>query len=378
MKKKMVWKLSLAALLFAIMTAVPAAASAATAATIGNKKYSSLDKALAAAKNGQTIKLKKNAEYHTNYFDFVMMRDLSSPKLDKKITLDLNKKKLTVKDHSYATVYTGGQLSINNKMTIKNGTIIGDISAGKKGNLTLSDVKLKPGNLVKWNTISCWQGGKAKVTGCSCPDIKISVSGSKSSMTLAKCSFTGCQSELFLVGAADSNKASLEIRSGNYTAKGTDYLFNIQKSGTVTVKGGTFSAAGEYALNTVWGKMNIKGGSFTGGRAAYTHVLDGGILNLSGGKLVLNVDHVRACVDMSGGSVVNMTGGSITSKGLYSGGIAIDGDGRFGEKAVVTGGTITSKHNFAILGPRACISVGSNARLVVPAGEEKIRYTDQN
>lgn len=106
MRTKKTWKRLLLALICILMFSIPVSASAKTVAKIGSKKYSSLEAAIKKVKNGQTIKLQCNVTLKKH---LVLNRNV-------KYTINLNKKKITMKN------CTGIELN-KGKVTLYNGTI---------------------------------------------------------------------------------------------------------------------------------------------------------------------------------------------------------------------------------------------------------------
>lgn len=122
MRTKKTWKRLLLALICILMFSIPVSASAKTVAKIGSKKYSSLEAAIKKVKNGQTIKLQCNVTLKKH---LVLNRNV-------KYTINLNKKKVTMKNCASIKMQKG-------KVTLTNGTITtsGGLYVNKKASLTV-------------------------------------------------------------------------------------------------------------------------------------------------------------------------------------------------------------------------------------------------
>ena len=122
MRTRKTWKRLLLALVCILMFSIPVFASAKTVAKIGSKKYSSLEAAIKKVKNGQTIKLQCNVTLKKN---LVLNRNV-------KYTINLNRKKITMKNCTGIDLKKG-------KVTLYNGTISTSMGlfVGKKAALTV-------------------------------------------------------------------------------------------------------------------------------------------------------------------------------------------------------------------------------------------------
>ncbi|MBQ9063490.1 MAG: hypothetical protein IJ121_11825 [Eubacterium sp.] len=150
---------------------------AAAAAKIGSRRYKTVAKALYAAKNGDTVKLLRNASYIIDVLD-------KDPIKKKKITINLNHKTLDIM----------GRMRITKK----------------------SNVKIKNGKIITSSPGHFRVEGKSKVTMTNCTletnsGSGFMVSGKKSSLKLNKC--TGL---LDGAGITAEKKASLTVNKGSY------------------------------------------------------------------------------------------------------------------------------------------------------------------
>lgn len=172
-------------------------------ATIGGVGYASLAEAIAAAKDGETVKLLADATY-----DVV---------IDKNITLDLGGKTLTNTNAGKATISVQNSATV----TVTNGTVVGgtsyyniEVVKGSNANLTLIGVTATAGN-----------------TGSSMID----------------------------------NWGTLTITSGTYT--GGLNVVKSEEGSTLVINGGDFTlnyaTSGYTAVIFVYGNTTISGGTFT-------------------------------------------------------------------------------------------------------------------
>ena len=172
-------------------------------ATIGGVGYASLAEAIAAAKDGETVKLLADATY-----DVV---------IDKNITLDLGGKALTNTNAGKATISVQNGATV----TVTNGTVVGgtsyyniEVVKGSNANLTLAGVTATAGN-----------------TGSSMID----------------------------------NWGTLTITSGTYT--GGLNVVKSEEGSTLVINGGDFTlnyaTSGYTAVIFVYGNTTISGGTFT-------------------------------------------------------------------------------------------------------------------
>lgn len=205
-----------------VKEAVSGASSAI--ATIGGVGYASLAEAIAAAKDGETVKLLADATY-----DVV---------IDKNITLDLGGKTLTNTNAGKATISVQNGATV----TVTNGTVVGgtsyyniEVVKGSNANLTLTGVTATAGN-----------------TGSSMID----------------------------------NWGTLTITSGTYT--GGLNVVKSEEGSTLVINGGDFtldySVSNSYnAVIFVYGDTTINGGTFTqslttAGKWAHPQVVATGVV----------------------------------------------------------------------------------------------------
>lgn len=326
-RKSRLWMIMFVALCVALwgMTA-----SAATpAATIGKKQYKSLQAALNAVKNGQTIKLKKNIKVtEGQMIDFTR---------NVKFTLDLNK-------HTVANVVGYGFHIKKGTVTIKNGTIKAgapwkegysggfSVYIEKGARLNITDGTYKNLNLINYGT-AVFSGGKYTF------DYTYSGFANYGTMTLGKieASSTGCGGNDAIVKNLKGGK--LSIKSGKYRAKlhetgagdksGAMAVVYNQEGSTI-ISGGTFTTSGGdngYSTSCLWycnGSLKITKATCKSCRPCIMQVYDYNYLGINGeltGKLTIDGgDFTTTDADASTLSIngtVKINGGTIkaTAKG---------------------------------------------------------------
>lgn len=213
-------------------------------AEIGSQGYESLQEAVAAAQNGQTVTLLDDATE-----DVV---------ISKGITLDLGGKTLTNTNTGKATIsVTGGTV------TVKNGNVVGgtdyyniEVTKGSNANLTLTDVTATAGN-----------------TGSSMID-------NYGTLTITSGTYTGG------LNVVKSEEGSvLNISGGTFTretAPRWGITGTVLVYGTTTITGGTFNekSTSTNARVVVTGRVDgydsityVKGGTFNGnGNNVFHHL----------------------------------------------------------------------------------------------------------
>ncbi|MDY5022335.1 MAG: hypothetical protein SPE99_08090 [Blautia sp.] len=241
--KKLLMAVSLLLMLLLAMSVTVNAASKAVA-TIGNKKYVSLEKALKAVKNNETIVLRANVNSAKN---IIIDRR-------KKFVLDLNKKTISLSGDYIFQVRNGTVTLKNGYIKKKEGEFI--IHVGQEGSLIVKTGKY---------TGAIYVSGKLQTYGA----IYQPVEGANRCLVVDN------------TGKAVINKGTF---SNNY-ANGCI----MDNYGKVTINGGTFSA-GTYCVWNYTGKVYIKGGSFrllSGGAEENPAVIrnEGGTVNIYNGTL---------------------------------------------------------------------------------------------
>lgn len=289
-KMKNLFTTFLLSLLCVLTFHVTASAATGTEATIGAKKYSSLQQAVTAVKNGQTIKLQKDISISTPV----------ESKNNVKFTLDLNKHKITTPKSKYKVMDDGSKMTgsfriFKGNVTIVNGTFgnYAAIKAEKDATLTLkggtywqlinfgkttvSNAKF----INKWYAASYNYAGTLSISNTAMkahgnciyavngklitkagsyqpyssqskyPQIAVE----KASVSISGGTFTSNHNVIY------NNNGKVSISGGTYKATSSaPGLYN--DNGTMTVKSGTFSASNTNAVCNANGSLTISGGTF--------------------------------------------------------------------------------------------------------------------
>lgn len=255
---------------------------AATTARIGNSSYGTFDKALFAAGNGQTVKLVRNAVHTVDGY-------YAHPSVEKKkVTIDLNGKKLTLKE----------SVEIRNKATVifKNGTIASSNNGIKN--------------------IYCEEDSTLKFVNCKINNIYLDI---KYDATL---DMKNCNLNAKDIGIA-LTKARLIINGGTYTHNCMASMFMLSGS-KATINGGTFDSSRNANPYTVLFAINAAGTSTPGVSVNSTLTINGGTFKSK--ESVINLSEKQTCV-INRGTFSSEEGSTIIAQG----------------KLTVNGGTIHAK-----------------------------------
>ena len=288
-KKRVYSKIRLLIMLAVIIAGLSSAVSAhaETVAKIGSTSYSSVAKALYAVKNGQTVKLIKNATCSISYLDI-------PPIISKEFTINLNRKKLTIK----GSLYIGDKSSV----TIKNGEIGYKSSAyiAIKGNSIVKmqscKIKMKAGN-----NLQADEKSRLTLNNCTVSLNDATISSDKKSEII----INGGNYVFFRGGKFATTGGKLTIKKGSFFNKSSFKTPIIAANpygkinSTVTIKGGTFTGLGgvlylgkkqnctitggklscsQTSVLEVYGNLNVKGGTISGGHPSNEFASSYGIL----------------------------------------------------------------------------------------------------
>lgn len=331
MKKTKKWLLGVLLMMNLMLMSMNVFA-ASTVAKIGSKNYTSLEKAIAAVKNGDTIKIVKSISTR------------NAVKINKNVsfTIDFNKKAYKFSSHDNAQI-----AFIVNKgtVTFKNAKISSDsdiLQVKKSGKAVISSGTYS-GDYISVLGMLTINGGTFKARGVS-PLLDVGKSGQ---VTIKKATFQGKSHKW------DSGYALPEN-------PGYEEFTMIENSGSLTIKGGTYNSARNMAvLNR--GTLNITGGSFTTARKSGE---DCCIRNDASGKVTITGGTFRAR-----GQVLKNLGSKATMT-LKGGKFLCDeGDSIWNEgKAVISGGTYIYVDNCGTM----TINGGTITRLIYCCGNGKV------
>ena len=295
------------------ITATPNAAGATPAtctvhvydevAQIGEKKYSTFEEALKAAKENETITLLKNISLKTTV------------EISKSVTLDLGGftvtgPKVEVKSgqskwHEYiALKVTDGTV------TIKNGTVSGCVNVYDAANMTIEkDVTIKNkcyNSSTSGYGIVVWGDGTYGQVGCKTPILNI----------YGKINMAGNKGVAISTNGTDKSKPIINVYDGaEITSAKCSGIY--LPSGALTVSGGTITGAtGIYFKST---DMTISGGKIIGNGAMADYEFNGNGANTTGDALVIdncNYPNGIGNVEVTGGNFASMNAKAV---GSYAG-----------------------------------------------------------
>ncbi|MBQ6585854.1 MAG: InlB B-repeat-containing protein, partial [Coriobacteriales bacterium] len=264
-------------------------------AKIGDQQFASLQAALDAAQDGDTVTLLADATQDANYAGTGA------------VTLDLNGKTLT------------GTLSAwNGDLTVQGGTITGFLNAYDASTVNLAADATVNGEVVVWGD------GVAGETGCKTPTLNVYGT------------ITNSGDAAIATNGTDMSGAIINIHEGA-TVTSTDDIAIYQPSGNVNVTGGTITGA--TAIYTKSGALNISGGTVTGNGAAVDYSFYGNGAYATGDAVV-----VENCAYPNGAPTANITGGTISSANA-SGIAAYATEGNELASVISTSNTITTPAN---------------------------------
>ena len=257
-------KILLLTVLFALLFST--SVCAATVCKIGSKGYSSLQKAVNAAKKGQTIVMTK-AVTTDQYVDIN----------GKKITIDFSKKKYTCKADDHPAI----GISPTSTVTMKNMNINANWAFGVAGKLTLSSGKMTSGKIqVDRNSES--QTGTLTIKG-------------------GTYSITKMNHNPWIV----INNGIVRIQKGTFKKEAD---FSIQGEGKLTISNGSFTIASghEIIANNQGGELTIQGGTF---KCADNHMiinaLDASRVTINGGKFYTDQPPIIQTADRTTTTITN-------------------------------------------------------------------------
>ena len=312
------------------ITATPNAAGATPAtctvhvydevAQIGETKYPTIEAALAAAQENDTITLLKNVSPKTTV------------EISKSVTLDLGGftvtgPKVEVKSgQSKWPEYIALKVT-DGTVTIKNGTVSGRVNVYDAANVTIEKditIKNKCYNSSSGYGIVVWGDGTYGQVGCKTPILNI----------YGKINMAGNKGVAISTNGTDKSKPIINVYDGaEITSAKCSGIY--LPSGALTVSGGTITGAtGIYFKST---DMTISGGKIIGNGAMADYKFNGNGANATGDALVID-----NCNYPNGIGKVEVTGGNFASMNAKAVG-SYAGNGQT-EPLVgfVTGGTFSS------------------------------------
>lgn len=238
-KLRKVLKVMLPVLLVVLMFNINVSAAPRGQASIGKKNYTTVEKALAAVKNGQTIKLNK---------DITLKKPLYFKK-NAKYTFDMNKHKFKSTLGRNETV--GGFDVQAGNVTFMNGTASTSLFVHEK-----ATVAVKSGT---YEQVTNW--GKTTIQNGKIQHKKYS----------AICNYKGKLVINNVTARANyncvyANAGTVTINGGNYKSinSKTSYPLIFSEKATIYLKGGKYTATNGPAVYNEHGKIVISKGSYGG------------------------------------------------------------------------------------------------------------------
>ena len=265
------------ALVMALALTTAAWADEAKVAKIDGTEYTTLQGAVDAATNGQTIVLQDN----------VTLTASLNVAVDKTVTLDLNSYKITADMNGPHMICNAGNLTITDSSANKTGEIakIGaETNFGyvieNHGTMTLDRCKISSTSVKSSAIENGWYTASANTAGTFC------------TMTIQ-----------------NAEGVSVNAAGGLYTVKNDDY-------GVMVINGGVFTngVAGAGAVLN-WNDLTINGGTFTGASAVRT--LKSGSSDFETGKSQIKNGTFNGIIDTldnyNTGITIAVTGGTFSS-----------------------------------------------------------------
>lgn len=262
-------------------------------ASIGSKNYATVQSALSAVQNGQTIRLNQDVTLKKTLFF----------KKNVKYTFDMNKHKVTSK----ITESNVGDFDVQaGNVTFTNGTTSAAIFVHEKANVTVKDgtysqidnwgkTTIKNGKIVNkvYSAICNYKGTLVinKVTARANYNCIYAEGGT---VTVNGGNYKAANSQT-TYPLVFSRKATVYLKGGKYTATNASAVYN--ENGKITISGGNYSgnSGTHWGMITNCKTMSIKGGTFT--NYGYLYALfcaEKSSTVVSGGKFTLQADVIRA------------------------------------------------------------------------------------
>ena len=252
-------------------------ADEAKVAKIGNAEYATLQEAVNAATNGQTIVLQSN----------VTLTASLNVAGDKTVTLDLNSYKITADMNGPHMICNAGNLTIT------------DSSANKTGEIAKIGAETNFGYVIENHGTMTLDRCKISSTSVKSSAIENGWYTASENTARTSCTMTIQNAEVVSVNAA----------GGLYTVKNDDY-------GVMVINGGVFTngVAGAGAVLN-WNDLTINGGTFTGASAVRT--LKSGSNDFETGKSQIKNGTFNGIIDTldnyNTGITIAVTGGTFSS-----------------------------------------------------------------
>lgn len=295
MKNKLgkVLKVMLLTLTIVLMYSINVSATSGQA-SIGNRDYATVQKALAAVKSGQTIKLNQD----------ITLKQALLFKKNAKYTFDMNKHKVTSKTPDSDTV---GDFDVQaGNVIFTNGTTAASIFVHEKATVTVKSgtytqivnwgkTTIQNGKIVneKYSAICNYKGTLVvnKVTAGANYNCIYAEAGT---VTVNGGSYKSANTQT-KYPLIFSEKATIYLKGGSYTATNAAAVYN--ENGKITISGGNYrgNSGTHWGMITNCKTMSIKGGTFTNSDYLYAlFCAEKSSTVVSGGKFTLKRSIIRA------------------------------------------------------------------------------------
>ena len=270
-------------------------------AQIGDTKYATLADAIAAAKDGDTITLLDNVNEGVTISG-------------KKITLDLNEKKIYCANSDAVAVNSDAEVTIKNGTLESNGKNCGGVWV-KNAKATLENCTVIGTNNEESCAVYASNGAKVTINNCK--------------LTANNCKLTAKHYALIMMGANVTINGGTFNAPTSISANGSDDYDDA----TLTINGGTFDGSIYWPAN---GKLTINDGTFTAETAIY---IKSGSLEINGGTFTGNGEKKDYTYE---NSAFNPTGAAIVIENV--------GTGEYDAitSVSITGGKFISVNNVAV------------------------------
>lgn len=293
MKRKLgkVLKVMLPVLMIIFMFNINVSAATRAQASIGKKNYTTVEKALAAVKNGQTIKLKQ---------DITLKKTLIFKK-NVKYTFDMNKHKITTNDNGVSE--TEGDFDVQaGNVTFTNGTTSASIFVHEKATVTVKNgtysqvvnwgkTTIHNGKIVnkKYSAI-CNYKGTLVINNVTARANYNCIYAEAGTVTVNGGSYRSVNSKT-TYPLIFSKKATMYLKGGKYTATNGAAVYN--ENGKITISGGSYGGNTGTFIGTIINckSMSIKGGTFTSSNASALFCGENSSTVVSGGKFTVKKGH---------------------------------------------------------------------------------------
>ena len=315
---------------------------AATVARIGSKSYSSLQSAVNAAKNGQTIKVTKA----------ISAKKKVTVSGKKSITIDFCNKKYSMTQNDYGFDVTATKLTVKN---IKYHSVTGAFLIGKNSTVVVNNGTVIGQTYNKGKYIL--KKGSFEGNGCEVDE------DSTNSPALKNLGYFEAHNPSFTGTGRDAiwNFGRAIIYGGTFSTKKSDCIYNAS-DGVMTINGGTFNHTikdGYSYLMANYGDLVINKGTFKGTMLNYSKkrfLINDGVFRSTPTYFVLR--NIEGNTTITGGSFSTTSANTIYNNS--------------GAKLTITGGRFETRSEEGYF---ALFSEGS---ITVTGGTFKMNDKTQN